>query len=251
MTYDAAGNLYVCEHATSKLIMETAAGERRILASHWQGKELNSPNDVVLRSDKMIYFSDPIYGRVPVFGVERSQELNFQGLFRVSPDGKLHLESDDFEAPNGLCFSPDEKLLYVANSDPKDAVVRRFRVTDKNTPEGGEVFVTIRPGVPDGIHLHSLIYRRVVRWAAGASKAKALTRRNSMTSPYLWLLCMCAVVPAMLFWDNTGLSALFILLFGLGYTLLYWRIVRFRSPRWLFVRTHPPAHEPTEQPGQG
>ena len=107
------------------------------------------------------------------------------------------------------------------------------------------------PGVPDGIHLHSLIYRRVVRWAAGASKAKALTRRNSMTSPYLWLLCMCAVVPAMLFWDNTGLSALFILLFGLGYTMLYWRIVRFRSPRWLFVRTHPPAHEPTEQPGQG
>src|SRR5215813_15327864 len=78
MTYDAAGNLYVCEHATSKLIIETAAGERRILASHWQGKELNSPNDVVLRSDRMVYFSDPIYGRVPVFGVERSQALDFQ-----------------------------------------------------------------------------------------------------------------------------------------------------------------------------
>ena len=71
MTYDAGGNLYVCEHATSKLIMETAAGERRIRASHWQGKELNSHNDVVLRSDRMIYFSDPIYGRVPVFGIER------------------------------------------------------------------------------------------------------------------------------------------------------------------------------------
>jgi UDP-N-acetylmuramyl pentapeptide phosphotransferase/UDP-N-acetylglucosamine-1-phosphate transferase len=106
------------------------------------------------------------------------------------------------------------------------------------------------PGVPDGIHLHSLIYRRVVRWAAGASRAKSLTRRNSMTSPYLWLLCMCAVVPATLFWDNTAVLASFILLFSLGYTMLYWRIVRFRAPRWLFVRSQP-AHEPAQQPGQG
>ncbi|MGE0116854.1 MAG: SMP-30/gluconolactonase/LRE family protein [Dongiaceae bacterium] len=131
MTYDAAGNLYVCEHATSKLIMETAAGERRILASHWQGKELNSPNDVVLRSDKMVYFTDPIYGRVPVFGVERSQELDFQGIFRLSQDGKLHLESDDFEAPNGLCFSPDEKLLYV--NDSARAHIRAFPVGNDGT----------------------------------------------------------------------------------------------------------------------
>ena len=106
------------------------------------------------------------------------------------------------------------------------------------------------PGVPDGIHLHSLIYRRVVRWAAGASRAKSLTRRNSMTSPYLWLLCMCAVVPAMLFWNNTAVLASFILLFSLGYTVLYWRIVRFRAPRWLFVRSQP-APEPTGLPGQG
>src|SRR5262249_13590350 len=79
MTYDASGNLYVCEHATSKLIMETAAGDRRVLASHWQGKELNSPNDVVLRSDRTVYFSDPIYSLVPVFRVERSPELHFHG----------------------------------------------------------------------------------------------------------------------------------------------------------------------------
>ena len=109
MTYDAAGNLYVCEHVTSSLIMETPAGERKVLASHWQGKELNSPNDVVLRSDKTIYFSDPWYGRMPVFGLERPQELGFQGLFRISPDGKLHLEADDFGQTNGVCFSPDER----------------------------------------------------------------------------------------------------------------------------------------------
>ena len=146
MTYDAAGNLYVCEHATSKLIMETAAGERRVLASHWQGKELNSPNDVVLRSDRMIYFSDPIYGRVPVFGIERSQELNFQGLFRVSPDGKLHLESDDFEAPNGLCFSPDEKLLYV--NDSARAHIRVFPVGSDGTLGKSRLFAR-RIGIGD------------------------------------------------------------------------------------------------------
>ena len=95
------------------------------------------------------------------------------------------------------------------------------------------------PGVPDGIHLHSLIYRRVVRWAAGNREAKALTRRNSMTSPYLWLLCMCAVVPAMLFWNNTPILVAFILIFSVGYTSVYWRIVRFRAPRWLLLR--PPA----------
>ena len=106
------------------------------------------------------------------------------------------------------------------------------------------------PGVPDGIHLHSLIYRRVVRWAAGASKAKALTRRNSMTSPYLWLLCMCAVVPAMLFWDNTATLAVFIVLFGLSYTLLYWRIVRFKAPRWM--RSGVGMRRPVSRvPGQG
>jgi UDP-N-acetylmuramyl pentapeptide phosphotransferase/UDP-N-acetylglucosamine-1-phosphate transferase len=102
------------------------------------------------------------------------------------------------------------------------------------------------PGVPDGIHLHSLIYRRVVRWAAGAREAKSVTRRNSATSPYLWLLCMCAVVPAMLFWGSTGLLAAFIVIFSIGYTVLYWRIVRFRSPRWLLLRGRP-----RELPGQG
>jgi gluconolactonase len=131
MTYDASENLYVCEHVTSQLIMETRSGDRRIVASHWQGKELNSPNDVVLRSDRSIYFSDPIYGRVPVFGVERIQELSFQGVYRVATDGKLHLEADDFEAPNGLCFSPDEKTLYV--NDSARAHIRMFPVAADGT----------------------------------------------------------------------------------------------------------------------
>jgi UDP-N-acetylmuramyl pentapeptide phosphotransferase/UDP-N-acetylglucosamine-1-phosphate transferase len=97
--------------------------------------------------------------------------------------------------------------------------------------------LTGRPaGMPDGAHLHSLIYRRFLRWAAGERTARELTRRNSMTSPYLWILCMSSVVPAVLWWDNTAVLAVFIVLFGVGYTYLYWRIVRFKSPRWLVAR---------------
>jgi UDP-N-acetylmuramyl pentapeptide phosphotransferase/UDP-N-acetylglucosamine-1-phosphate transferase len=91
----------------------------------------------------------------------------------------------------------------------------------------------VPPSMPDGIHLHSLIYRRVMRWAVGNRSAKALTRRNSMTSPYLWLLCMFSVVPAVIFWNNTAILALFLLVFACTYVALYWRIVRFKSPRWL------------------
>lgn len=91
-------------------------------------------------------------------------------------------------------------------------------------------------GMPDGVHLHSLIYRRFMRWAAGERTARELTRRNSMTSPYLWILCMLSVIPAMLWWNSTPILAGFILLFAVTYISLYWKIVRFRSPRWLVFR---------------
>ena len=89
------------------------------------------------------------------------------------------------------------------------------------------------PSMPDGIHLHSLIYRRLLRWAVGDRSAKALIRRNSMTSPFLWALCMVSVVPAVLFWDSSAVMAFSLAIFALGYVALYWSIVRFRSPRWL------------------
>lgn len=91
-------------------------------------------------------------------------------------------------------------------------------------------------GAPDGIHLHSLIYRRFMRWAVGKTSRRSLSRRNSMASPYLWMLCMLAVVPAMLFWDSTPWLAGFILCFAAVYTTLYRQIVRFRAPRWLLSR---------------
>ena len=92
------------------------------------------------------------------------------------------------------------------------------------------------PHMPDGIHLHSLVYRRLIRWATGDRNSAALTRRNSMSSPLLWMLCMLSVVPAVLFWQNTLALAGFILVFTLTYLALYWRIVRFRAPRWLVIR---------------
>jgi UDP-N-acetylmuramyl pentapeptide phosphotransferase/UDP-N-acetylglucosamine-1-phosphate transferase len=92
------------------------------------------------------------------------------------------------------------------------------------------------PAMPDGIHLHSLIFRRVVQWAVGRKEGRALMRRNALTSPYLWTLSLMAVIPATLFWRQTGLLIFCALLFMVSYTWLYARIVRFRSPRWLIWR---------------
>src|SRR5450830_1816251 len=91
------------------------------------------------------------------------------------------------------------------------------------------------PGMPDGIHLHSLIFRRLVLWAVGPRDARALTRRNSLTSPYLWLLSLMAVVPATLFWRHTGVLMVFSLVFIATYLWLYVRIVRFKAPRWMIL----------------
>jgi len=98
-------------------------------------------------------------------------------------------------------------------------------------------FIRGRPiGMPDGVHLHSLIYRRLMRWAIGDRSAKVLTKRNSMTAPYLWILCMLSVIPALIFWNNSRVLGMFIVVFGLTYVFLYGRIVRFRVPNWLIVR---------------
>lgn len=95
---------------------------------------------------------------------------------------------------------------------------------------------SLLPSMPDGIHLHSLIFRRVMRWAVGDNSVSGRTRRNSMSSPYLWLLCVSSIVPAVVFWNNTPVLGLFLVLFAATYTTLYWRIVRFKSPRWLVFR---------------
>src|SRR6201987_4490248 len=130
MTYDANLALVVCEHATSSLVRERD-GRREILAAHFEGRELNSPNDVCVRADGSIYFSDPWYGRMPVYGVERPRQLGFQGVYRVPQGGgdpQLLVDRNLFDQPNGLCFSPDERQLYV--NDTVRALIRVFDVRE-------------------------------------------------------------------------------------------------------------------------
>lgn len=128
MTYDHGLNLLVCEHATSS-VARFSAGRREVLASHFEGKELNSPNDIVVAADGAIWFSDPTYGRMPVYGVERPCQLEFRGVYRIPPAGgalELVVEKSLFTQPNGLCFSPDEKQLYI--NDTEQANIRVFDV---------------------------------------------------------------------------------------------------------------------------
>lgn len=162
MTYDADLNLIVCEHATSTLVRERPDGRRETLASHYERQELNSPNDVCVRSDGSIYFTDPWYGRMPGFGVERPRQLGFQGVYRIPPAGggpQLLVDRDLFDQPNGLCFSPDETKLYV--NDTAKASIRVFAVAkDGSLSQGRTLASDIRSesetGVPDGMKCDAL-----------------------------------------------------------------------------------------------
>ncbi len=157
MTYDAALNRVVCEHSTSQVVRERPDGSREVLASHFEGQELNSPNDVCIRSDGSIYFSDPFYGRMPGFGVERPRQLGWQGLFRIAPEGgppQLAADKRQFDSPNGLCFSPDESILYV--NDTTQALIRAFDVKADGTLTDMRVFADgiasdSEAGRPDGM----------------------------------------------------------------------------------------------------
>ncbi len=157
MTYDADLNLIVCEHATSSVVRERPDGRREVLASHYEHQELNSPNDVCVRSDGSIYFSDPWYGRMPVYGVERPRQLGFQGVYHVAPGGgspRLLVDRDLFDQPNGICFSPDESLLYV--NDTEQALIRVFDVARDGSLSNGRIFASgirssLELGVPDGM----------------------------------------------------------------------------------------------------
>ena len=108
LTLDQQGRLIACEHGNRRVSRTETDGQIVSLAEKYQGKRLNSPNDAVVKSDGSIYFTDPPYGVQP-----DQRELDFQGVYRIDPDGTLKLLADDFEKPNGIVFSPDEKILYV------------------------------------------------------------------------------------------------------------------------------------------
>jgi gluconolactonase len=155
-TYDAHGRLVSCEHATSRVVREERDGKLTVLASRWQGKELNSPNDIVVKSDGAIYFSDPTFGRIREdVGILRPLTLDFRGVYRISPDGAdMTLLVDDFEQPNGLVFSLDEKRLFI-NDTPR-LHIRVFDVKTDGSIANGRVFAETTgqgEGRPDGMKL--------------------------------------------------------------------------------------------------
>jgi sugar lactone lactonase YvrE len=163
LTLDRQGRVLAAEHDGRRVSRVGDDGARTVLAERFQGKRLNSPNDIVVRSDGAIYFTDPPYGVQPARpGTVRpagwwmqpieGKELPWQGVYRIAPDGALHLLVDDFALPNGLAFSPDESVLYVDDSAHKH--IRAFDVRPDGTLTGNRILLDMAsedPGVPDGL----------------------------------------------------------------------------------------------------
>lgn len=157
-TYDHHGRMLTCHHASSRVTRTEADGSITVLASHYQGKQLNSPNDIVVKRDGMIYFTDPAPGRWERVGIPRDQDLPFAGVYRLHPETlELTLLVDDFVLPNGLCFSPDEQQLYI--NDSRRFHIRVFDVTAGGTLHNGRVWAeTVGEGigVPDGMKIDTV-----------------------------------------------------------------------------------------------
>lgn len=161
MTLDKAGNVLVCEHGGRRVSRVDYANPSNVttLASQWDGKPLNSPNDLVVHSSGSIFFTDPTYGadsgRNPRFGAEGQQpELPFRGVYRIDPDGSLHLViHEGFTQPNGLAFSPDESVLYIGDS--QERLIWRYHVNANLALDDRSLFVDQkddpRRGAPDGM----------------------------------------------------------------------------------------------------
>jgi gluconolactonase len=155
LAWDRQHRLLVCEHASSSVTRTEPDGSVTVLASHYQGKELNSPNDIVVKSDGAIYFTDPTYGRLEYYGVPRQQQLSFQGVYRIDPSGTLlTLLADDFGQPNGLCFSLDEGMLFVNDTDRQH--IRVFDVRSDGALANSRIWARTTgndPGAPDGMKI--------------------------------------------------------------------------------------------------
>lgn len=149
LTLDRSGRLLACEHSTRRVTRTEPDGAITTLAERYQGKRLNSPNDIVVRSDGSIYFTDPPYG---LTGLTEWKELSFNGVYRLAPDGELTLLVDDFERPNGLAFSPGEQVLYV--NDTERGHIRAFDVANDGHLTNGRVLIDMTGegwGRPDGM----------------------------------------------------------------------------------------------------
>ncbi len=154
---DRQGRLVLCQHGDRRIVRIEPNGTWTTLADRYQGKRFNSPNDATFKSNGDLYFTDPPYG-LPKGAEDPSRELPYCGVYRVSRDGKVTLLADKMTRPNGIAFSPDEKTLYVAQSDPEKAIWMAYEVKPDGTLGRGRVFHDATPwlkrglkGLPDGM----------------------------------------------------------------------------------------------------
>jgi len=156
LAFDAEGRLVLCEHGDRRIARLEKDGRKTTLVDRFEGKRLNSPNDLVFKSNGDLYFTDPPFGLPGAFN-DTGRELPFCGVYRLSRDGKLTLLTKEIKAPNGLAFSPDEKTLYVTNADRDNAVWLAYDVKGDGTLGAGRVFfdatswTRTRHGAPDGM----------------------------------------------------------------------------------------------------
>ena len=156
LAFDRENRLLFAAHGDRRIARVEANGKAKTLADRFEGRRLNSPNDLVVKSNGDIYFTDPPFG-LPQSYDDPHKELPFQGVYRYGRDGKLTLLIKDIKAPNGIAFSPDEKRLYVSNADPMNALWMVFDLKANGTIESGRVlfaagaFTKSKPGGPDGM----------------------------------------------------------------------------------------------------
>ncbi len=156
LTFDSQGRLVLCEHGDRRITRLEADGKKTVLADRYQGKRLNSPNDLVFKSNGDLYFTDPPFGLPKTFD-DPGKELDFSGVYRLTPRGELTLLTKELRAPNGIAFSPSEKTLYISNAEPNRAIWMAYDVEDDGTIANGRVFFQVpawsktRKGGPDGM----------------------------------------------------------------------------------------------------
>lgn len=155
LAFDAKGQLVLCEHGDRRLSYLTPEGGKRTLTDHYQGKRFNSPNDLIIAKNGSIFFTDPPYG----LPNEKFRELDFNGVFRVGVDGIAHLLVKDLDRPNGIALSPDESILYVAQSHKPRAVIMAYPLSADGNVGEGKVFYDTKdltgPGLPDGLKVNA------------------------------------------------------------------------------------------------
>jgi gluconolactonase len=143
-TFDAQGRLYTCESRTRRVIRTDAKGRLEVLAERFEGKRLNAPNDIVVRRDGQIYFTDPAFG-----AQQEVRELDFYGVYHITPKGEIEAIARWQTRPNGIALSPDGRILYVANSDERK--VYAFDLDRQGRASNPRVVISGIEGVPDGM----------------------------------------------------------------------------------------------------